>query len=748
MRYFFYCFFLMLFVFYGISQPDMPTSKADSLLRVWNNEKLPDIARLRALDHYGGEGYFYTKPDSAFYWGQIIYNFAKEKGVKEFMARGLNIQGASSYIQGNYQLAIEYLSKSLQFWKAVNKKKGTAHALNNLGASYKQLGNYQEAIKYYTKSLKIREELGDKRVIAASLNNIGIIYKDLGAHEKALEYLNNGLAIRESLNDKKGIASSLNNIGTVYEKLSKHDEAMKFYSKSLEIRKTINDNRGIAGLLNNLGNVYMKRNKLNKAIDYFDQSLTIRKKMNDQRGIAGTHNNLGGTYFKKGDLKKGILYCKKSLELAKKIGSIKIARDASKTLWSEYKEMGSYDEALEMYELYINYRDSIESEKNQKAVIRQEYKYEYEKQKEADSIKAAEKRKVKQAKIDAQVAELEREQTQRYALYSGIGLLLIFGGFIFNRFRKTQQQKRVIEEQKKCVDEQKAVAEKQRDYAQQEHQKAEEQRELVQEKNTEILDSINYAKRLQNAILPSLAAIKQQFHQSFVFFQPKDIVSGDFYWMETTSTHTFIAVADCTGHGVPGAMVSVVCANALNKAVNEMGKTDPAEILNVTRELVIDTFAKTDSQVKDGMDISLLSVAHSGRAERDSDPHSHSVSHSVLQWAGANNPLWIIKNESDKVEEVKADKQPIGSYEDQQPFTSHEVRLDHGDTVYLFSDGFADQFGGEKGKKFKSGNFKKRLLSIQDESMEQQQLLIQQSFEEWKGSLEQLDDLCVMGIRI
>jgi len=743
----------MLFVSYGISQPDMPSTKADSLFKIWNNERLPDTAPLRALAHYGGEGYVYTKPDSAFYWGQIIYNFAKEKGVKEFMAQGLNIQGASSYIQGNYQLAIEYLSKSLQFWKAVNKKKGRAHSLNNLGASYKQLGNYQEAIKYYTKSLKIREELGDKRVIAASLNNIGILYKDLGTHEKALEYLNNGLDIRESLNDKKGIASSLNNIGTVYKKLSKHDEAMKFYTKSLEIRKNIKDNRGIAGLLNNLGNVYMKRNKLNKAIDYFEQSFAIRKKMNDQRGIAGIHNNLGGTYFKKGNRKKGILYCKKSLELAEKIGSIKIARDASKTLWSEYKEMGSYDEALKMYELYISYRDSIESEKNQKEVIRQEYKYEYEKQKEADSIKAEERRKVKQAKIDTQVAELEREQTQRYALYSGIGLLLIFGGFILNRSRKTQKQKRVIEAQKKLVDEQKAAAEKQRDYAQEEHQKAEEQRELVQEKNTEILDSINYAKRLQNAILPDLATIKQQFPQSFVFFQPKDIVSGDFYWMERVQSEgegesiVFIAAADCTGHGVPGAMVSVVCANALNKAVNEMGKTDPAEILNVTREMVIDTFAKTDSQVKDGMDISLLSVAQSSRAESESDPHSHSVSHSV-SWSGANNPLWIIRKNAEQVQEIKADKQPIGSYEDQRPFTSHEVQLDRGDTVYLFSDGFADQFGGEKGKKFKSGNFKKLLLQYSNENMEKQQHTLETAFEDWKGNLEQLDDVCVIGVRL
>jgi serine phosphatase RsbU (regulator of sigma subunit) len=267
------------------------------------------------------------------------------------------------------------------------------------------------------------------------------------------------------------------------------------------------------------------------------------------------------------------------------------------------------------------------------------------------------------------------------------------------------------------------------------------QKELIETKNTEILDSIKYAKRIQTAILPNDKFMKEFLPQYFILYKPKDIVAGDFYWMEQKDGKVLFAAADCTGHGVPGAMVSVMCVNGLNRSVREYELIDPAEILDKTREIVIREFEKSEQEVKDGMDISLcaLQQVNSTRAE------SESVQ---LQWAGANNPLWIIRQGTIEVEEYKPNKQPIGKVDNPQPFTTHTIELQQGDTIYIFTDGYQDQFGGEKGKKFKASQLKEFLLSVQDKTMDEQKELLNETFENWRGILEQIDDVCIIGVRI
>jgi serine phosphatase RsbU (regulator of sigma subunit) len=255
------------------------------------------------------------------------------------------------------------------------------------------------------------------------------------------------------------------------------------------------------------------------------------------------------------------------------------------------------------------------------------------------------------------------------------------------------------------------------------------QKDLVDEKNREITDSIKYAKRIQSAILPPNKLVKEHLKDSFVLYKPKDIVAGDFYWLETKGDRVLFAAADCTGHGVPGAMVSVVCNNGLNRSVREYGLTDPAEILNKTREIVIQEFEKSEEEVKDGMDIAICSLENN-----------------VLKYAGANNPLWIVRDGD--IMETKANKQPIGKFMKPEPFITHTFNLEAGDTFYIFSDGFIDQFGGEKGKKFKAKNFKDLLLMVQDLSMEDQKTKIDSVFYEWMADFEQLDDVCVIGVRV
>jgi serine phosphatase RsbU (regulator of sigma subunit) len=263
------------------------------------------------------------------------------------------------------------------------------------------------------------------------------------------------------------------------------------------------------------------------------------------------------------------------------------------------------------------------------------------------------------------------------------------------------------------------------------------EKQIVEEKNREILDSILYAKRIQATILPPLNKIKQHFEESFVLYLPKDIVAGDFYWMETDiETDTiFFAVCDCTGHGVPGAFVSVICSNALNKTVREFGIQKPSEILDKVTEIVsfdLSLNNEDDDEIMDGMDISFCSF----------NPKTN-----ILQWAGANNPIWLIKKSGELIE-TKADKQPIGKSHNRKPFTNHEFNLEKGDSFYLLSDGYADQFGGKDEIKFQRSRLKELLLKIKQQSLHEQGNILNSTIKEWQGSMEQTDDICVVGIRI
>jgi serine phosphatase RsbU (regulator of sigma subunit) len=259
------------------------------------------------------------------------------------------------------------------------------------------------------------------------------------------------------------------------------------------------------------------------------------------------------------------------------------------------------------------------------------------------------------------------------------------------------------------------------------------QKELLEVKNKEIIDSINYAKRLQHAILPDFEEMYAALGDSFLLYKPKDIVSGDFYWLFVDGDSLLVATVDCTGHGVPGAMVSVVGANSLDRCVKEFDLRTPSEILEKLSDLVELTFATEQYEVRDGMDISLV---HYNTKTR------------VIQYCGAHNPLWIIPADADEIRETKADKQPIGKYEYRKPFTNHTFQLNEGDTIYLFSDGYADQFGGPLGKKFKYSTLKKLLLDNCRKTMKEQHDILDETFEGWRGMLEQNDDVCMIAFRI
>jgi ligand-binding sensor domain-containing protein/serine phosphatase RsbU (regulator of sigma subunit) len=264
-----------------------------------------------------------------------------------------------------------------------------------------------------------------------------------------------------------------------------------------------------------------------------------------------------------------------------------------------------------------------------------------------------------------------------------------------------------------------------------------EEKQLVEAKNREILDSIAYAKRIQSTILPPERAFRTLLQDSFVLYLPKDIVAGDFYWLETVDGdgRIFLAACDCTGHGVPGALVSVVCHNALNKSLREFGSRTPARILDKAGELVIADFNKNmdaNDEVKDGMDASVCAF----------DPAT-----GKMTWAGANSPLVLIRD-GQEVVEVKADKQPVGHSDKRKPYTDHEFQLKKGEVFYLITDGFADQFGGDSNRKFQKAKLRELLFSIHDMPMEQQRSTLLATFERWRGANEQVDDVTIIGVRV
>jgi serine phosphatase RsbU (regulator of sigma subunit) len=309
--------------------------------------------------------------------------------------------------------------------------------------------------------------------------------------------------------------------------------------------------------------------------------------------------------------------------------------------------------------------------------------------------------------------------------FTGYILIGFFSVFSYIRWReralKIQQKKlqiridqatRVIMDQKTEVENQKA---------------------LVEEQNREILDSIEYAKRIQAAILPPPAEVKEMLKDSFVVYMPKDIVAGDFYWMDSLGEEIYFAACDCTGHGVPGAMVSVVCNYVLNASINEFSIRDPGAIFDKARELLIANFAKSDEDVKDGMDASLCAL---------------NISERKLKWCGANNPIWIYRSDEKVMEEIKPDKQPIGKGYEMKPFTTHQLDLKAGDVIYIFTDGYADQFGGEKNKKLTRSRFRDLLLRIAELPMVVQREKLISFHHEYRGKQEQVDDICVIGVRV
>ncbi len=635
----------------------------------------------------------------------------------------LNELGTVYYHKSDYDSAKFYFEKSLEIKKTIGDKQGMASAFNNIAIIYRNKGDHEKALDYNFKALKLREEINDKKGIAGSYTNIGIIYDQQNNYAKAMEYDFKSLKIKEELGNKNGIAKSLDNIGVGYTRLKNYKKALEYNLRALKLREEINDKNGMAYSLTNLGAVYENLKYYDKFLECSIKSLSLREEMGDKYGIAMSAVNVGLAYSHKGKYAEGAKSMIKSLSIAKEIGAKELIRDCYKTLALLYEETKDYKTAYDYKSKYVVLKDSMLSEESSKQLNELETRYEKDK-KEKQILILQKDKSIQDLELGKKQADLKKQRIFTFSAIIVLVLVLCLAFIALRAYRNKKKAHLIITKQKRIVEEQKFEVEKQKDII-------EIQKHLVEEHQKDIIDSITYAKRIQQAILPPYAYIQQHLPESFILFKPKDIVAGDFYWMENKDDFIFIAAADCTGHGVPGAMVSVVCSNALNRTVNEFEIIETGKILDKTRELVLQTFAKSETDVKDGMDISLCSI---------------NIKTKKVCWSGANNPLWYFKNGEHA--EITAHKQPIGKTDDPTNFPTHTIELNKGDELYLLTDGYADQFGGPKGKKFKY----KQLLDILKDNMmrspKDQKEVLQNEFEQWKGNLEQVDDVTIIGIRL
>lgn len=650
---------------------------------------------------------------------------------------------------GDFKNALDHSQKALESAEKIGNRKGMATAYRNYGVIYKNMAEYAKSLEYHNKALKISTEDKDKKSIAASLNNIANIYYMQSDFTKALEIHFESLKIKEEIGDKKGIATSLNGIAGIYYLQGNLDKAMEFYLKSAKLREELGDNVSIGMVYNNIGGIFKDRKQFVEADNYFQKALKIQKdagdmsnysqtlnsmagsffeqkryaearkcfiealplqeKSKDKHGIATTLSNLGYVCLLEGDYNQADLHLKNALVIVKEIGSKDLKREIYLNLARLKQKQGNFKEAFDYQELYIQVKDSLHNEQTVKATAEMSTKYETEK-KELQ-ISSLEK--------DNALSELEisKQKNFKYSLMGFSALFIVLAFALFIGFYNKKKANIQLEAQKLEIEIQKAI---------------------VDEKNKDITDSINYAKRIQTAILPSIEDIQINLPNSFILYQPKDIVSGDFYWYAEKNNQLIIAVADCTGHGVPGAFMSMIGNDILTQIVIEKGITEPNLILTQLHDGVKKSL-KQDNQIsntKDGMDISVIAF--------------NKNDFSKIKFSGALRPLWLVKNNTTEIIEYKGDKHSIGgAYSDlSRAFTTHEIALSKGDSIYLSSDGYADQFGGQDGKKMMTKNMKKFISSIQALTMNEQKKELENSFHTWKANREQVDDVLIFAVRV
>ncbi|MHC1702476.1 MAG: tetratricopeptide repeat protein [Tenuifilaceae bacterium] len=668
------------------------------------------------------------KTDTSIVFMNKALELSKSVGDQVNIARTLISIGQLYYDIADYQKSIECLTEAIKIRESINDPYGLAVAYLNFGNTLKNIGEYQPALQEYQNALKTFEQIKDLEGIAKSCNGIGMVYENLSQstlavknneanYNKALEYYLRALDIFRQMSFRSDEGKTLQNIANTHSRLAtnqfveKYGEAWEdslhkisskevlasfeksidFYNQSLEIFKETNDETQIAIVDINLGSNYSLVRNWNKANQLLNEGLRLARKLNLPYEKVNALFALGESNLMQNNTQEAEANFLECVKLAKELDIKDVVRYSYEKLSELYEQIGETKKALAYHRLSVKVKDEIFSEASQKAITEMQTKYETEK---------------KDLALNLQDTVIKKQKLTIIGAVVGAILILLVALLMAKMFHEKKEANKILEEKN----------------------------ELITEQKKEITDSIRYASRIQRAILPSDEILLEALPEHFVLYLPRDIVSGDFFWLSKRAGKTVIVAADCTGHGVPGAFMSMLGVSFLYEIVNKEGIMQPASILNYLRDHVKHTLSQTGKrdEAKDGMDISLCVFDQQEMK---------------LEWAGAYNPLYLIRK--GELIEYKADKMPIAIHmNDHLPFTNNEIAVQKGDTFYISSDGYADQFGGAEGRKFMSKKYKEMLLQICDKPMAEQKEIIQKAHLDWKGEHDQVDDILVMGVRV
>lgn len=669
-------FVLFLVSFHLIAQ----NNKIDSLKS--ELKKANDTTKVNLLSSIGME-YVETLPDTAMHYLNQSLLFAEKVDYIRGITRANRCIGYLHIYWGDYNNAVEQYLKAEKIYEQLGDKNSIPY--NNIAVCYYYLGNYQKSLDYYLKDLRILEKAENKELMIGTLNGIGNIYHEIKQYKDALFYYKKALAMSTELNHQREIVLVLKNIGNVYHVLNNNDTALVYYNKALSVSEKYGDKSETATILMNIGNIYNFQKNHTKSLNYYEKALSIHRELKKKNEIAITLFNIGTLEYKSGNYEKGIASLKKSLVIAESIDNKDVMINANYELAEAYYKKGDYKSAYNHYKIHSAVKDSVFNESSTKAIAEMSTKYETEK---------------KEKEIEILTKEKQNQAIIRNTFIAGCVLLLVVIALFYNRYRI--KHKANIE---------------------------------IAYKNKEINESISYAKRIQTSFLTSEKYIAKHLSDYFIFYQPRNVVSGDFYWLMEKNNNLYVCTADCTGHGIPGAFMSLISMGVLNEIIyskTHISHTD--DILNELRRIIILAVNPEGSseEGRDGMD-AVLSRFDFQKME--------------MEYSAANRSFYIIRN--GELLTFKPDKMPIGKHVGmEKSFTRNVIPLQKGDCIYTFSDGYADQFGGTDDKKFQTKRLKKMFLDNYQKPMNIQKEIYAQTLKDWQGTNEQVDDILVMGVRV
>ncbi len=664
------------------------------------------------------------KYGTAIEYYQLAREIAIKTGNLPLLADITGDVGLIAYVQGNYPGAIMNYEESADLYTQAGQRFDAGRIYLRLGNASLEVGEYDVALDYLQKALPIFEEFNSYRGIAAVTNSMGVIYFTQELYEKALEVDFDHLEKSRQIGDQREIANALNNIGNVYNKLAEDslkflfggnfqdsvkieptnkyldlfDEALKYYNEAISAREKLEDQQGLISPIMNIGIIYINSGKPVMALAPLERALELNKEINDKASQATIYLLLGEVYLSFENYNTSLDYLDNALELALETDIKEIVMKIYEKLSEIYQKRNNYTQSLKYYKLYFSCFEEFNREKRQKSIADMQVKYETEATEKENALLQAE----------SELADTKLKQT-RIILFITILAIGVFIAMMLQLIRQNNLKKKANRE----------LAQK---------------NSLITEQKKEITDSIQYASRIQTAMLPPGDYVDNLMPERFILYMPRDIVSGDYYYINEKDGKVICVAADCTGHGVPGAFMSMLGIAFLNEIISKNIELHTDQILGELRNHVITSLHQTgkEGESQDGMDLAIYIL----------DKKTNKI-----EFSGANNSLLIYRN--GEMIEAKADKMPIGIHtRHKKPFTRHSLDLQKGDMIYTFSDGYPDQFGGPKQKKFMIRNFKKMLLDIHKKSMDEQLQIMEKTLSDWMVETEQVDDILVIGVRI